>query len=657
MITIKSLQIKNYRQYRGEHNVNLLPSKNKNFIILVGPTGSGKTNLLNAITWCLYGIESSIKRDDERELGIINDKAMTNLGKDGVETASVKIVLDVNGKYYSIERKAKGTKLAGGKKYIRPDSELTVMLQTGKDIISSGSPQFTIDGILPLPIKDFFFFDGEKLDEFFKEKGSQKVETAIFDITQISILDKTISHIGGMLKDIRKTSGAESPNLKALEEKISGLQDIIGKNRTELEKKVKMKAQTETDIKKISEELSKFSTGSVNQLEGKISTLNELIDKLDQQRTDELEESENHLISNAGFVYLNDAIASTIKTINSKIEKGIIPPNFKDTFLKERLELGKCICGTDISKGEHRKAVEKLYEETSPLSGASQFLIEGKVILNSGINRKTSSFIEERKGYAESIKKLDSELERHRKDLAGAKRELEGIDIEEVKRKVGTREKFESAYKDLIAQIATLEVYIKNSESELRDSEKDYDAELAKSKRYEVASNKIKLYEGASNLLDRVRIDIVTKMRKIIEEKTNKYFLSLMWKKDTFSRVEIDETYTISIYNTFGTECLHALSAGEREILALSFIAALRDVSGFNLPIIIDTPLGRISKEPKLNIAKLLPKYLSGIQTIILATDQEYTDEVRSALLPFVSNEYKLDYDESESRTEVKKYA
>ena len=54
---IESIKIQNFRQYKGPMTVEFSLDKNKNFTIIRGTNGAGKTNLLNALTWCLYGEE------------------------------------------------------------------------------------------------------------------------------------------------------------------------------------------------------------------------------------------------------------------------------------------------------------------------------------------------------------------------------------------------------------------------------------------------------------------------------------------------------------------------------------------------------------------------------------------------------------------------
>ena len=103
-------------------------------------------------------------------------------------------------------------------------------------------------------------------------------------------------------------------------------------------------------------------------------------------------------------------------------------------------------------------------------------------------------------------------------------------------------------------------------------------------------------------------------------------------EKKTYTSVNIDENYNVSVLDQFGVQ-QEELFLQEKLKFWLSFMAALNTVSGFDVPIIIDTPLGKLGKEPKLNIAKNLPGYLRGKQVTMLVTEEEYTKEVEKHLL------------------------
>ena len=138
------------------------------------------------------------------------------------------------------------------------------------------------------------------------------------------------------------------------------------------------------------------------------------------------------------------------------------------------------------------------------------------------------------------------------------------------------------------------------------------------------------------------------KVKQEVEERASKQFLTLIWKKETYKGLVIDDDYNISVPDTSGREALGTLSAGERQVCALSFMAALNSVSGFEAPIVIDTPLGRISREPRRNIAENLPDYLKGTQVTLLVTEEEYTPEVRKALSRVIGKEYTINFWEKE---------
>ena len=84
------------------------------------------------------------------------------------------------------------------------------------------------------------------------------------------------------------------------------------------------------------------------------------------------------------------------------------------------------------------------------------------------------------------------------------------------------------------------------------------------------------------------------------------------------------------------------------------------------MPLIIDTPLAKISGTPKTFVAQRLPKFLSNTQLTLLVTDTEYPspivdrktgetlDSVRKIIKENVSKEYDLEFDDEEKSTSIK---
>ena len=95
------------------------------------------------------------------------------------------------------------------------------------------------------------------------------------------------------------------------------------------------------------------------------------------------------------------------------------------------------------------------------------------------------------------------------------------------------------------------------------------------------------------------------------------------------------------------------LSAGERQLLAISTLWGLARVSGRPLPNIIDTPLGRLDSKHRSN---LIENYFPNAshQVIILSTDEEINQSYLEKLKTRVGKSYELYYSDETASTEIR---
>ena len=95
-VYIDKIIFKNYRQYGS----GVLRFDTKNDIklsVFVAKNGTGKTTLLNAITWCLYGEEKQLDQN-ETPLPLVNTAILQKANIDDVIPVCVKVeVIDYNG--------------------------------------------------------------------------------------------------------------------------------------------------------------------------------------------------------------------------------------------------------------------------------------------------------------------------------------------------------------------------------------------------------------------------------------------------------------------------------------------------------------------------------------------------------------------------------
>ena len=651
-----SVDVENYRQYQGKQSIDFSTDPEKNMTVIEGVNGSGKTNFLNAIAWCLYGKETNFRTVKEKGQQILNDYAADKLKPNQqVETKVVLHAIDTaTNKPVRFERSVGFFKNRNGQ-LSQGEPKFEVYLQIGRDMQLITTPAYLVNRILPEEIKNFFFFDGEKLDEFFKEENAEKVKQAISDISQLSLLDTVIDHLEKTLYEIRSGIKGQSPMVQDIQEKIRLLTQSKDNMAAEKKGHEETLETARNDLRKVEDKLKNVNVSSAKALQKEREKLTSDLNSRQGELDERLEEMNERIIRAVPMVYGYNALKYSLDKIGEKREKGVLPPNIRTVFIRELLEKGECICGSDISKeGKQRKKVFALLEKES-YSEVSDYIGKGSYEIN-GIIEELESVVNQFNLTGKHITELESKKQKIEDRLREIQTELKGIDSTEVTNLEFNRNTFVRNIEKLVADIAVLEIKIKGAEQQIETYGKDLQKELAKSTQYAFVNKELATGDQVLALYRKIRGNLIDKLRKTIEEKTKDYFLSLIWKKNTYSDVSIDESYNVDVINTLGLECLATLSAGERQVLALSFMAALRVVSGFEAPVIIDTPLGRISGEPKENIAKLIPQYLKNVQVTLLVTDQEYTPAIKKILSKNVGKAYWLEYDEGESKTYVRNH-
>jgi DNA sulfur modification protein DndD len=124
--------------------------------------------------------------------------------------------------------------------------------------------------------------------------------------------------------------------------------------------------------------------------------------------------------------------------------------------------------------------------------------------------------------------------------------------------------------------------------------------------------------------MDKALLKVKEKIRKDVQKKTFENFNNTSFKERGASRFTINENYVAELIDSDNLSSLNSLSAGEKLFLALSFISALKEITGYKFPLVIDTPLGRVSARPRYLLSQSLPKYLPGEQILFLATNTEF---------------------------------
>lgn len=217
-------------------------------------------------------------------------------------------------------------------------------------------------------------------------------------------------------------------------------------------------------------------------------------------------------------------------------------------------------------------------------------------------------------------------------------------DSEKITKAINEKEQWIKQKDNLLYKLGVEKAQLQQDQESLSKAEDELDKAMLKNKAYVKLQKQKKFCEESISILKRAMEDVLSDCRKELQERTFEIFNQLMWKKDTFHKVIIDEEYIFHLLNTYEEETLGSCSAAERGLLALSFTMALQEISQHDSLLYIDTPLGRVGNKNRINFSEILKDISIDKQVILSFTPSEYDSNVRSILAGNHSSYQELVY-------------
>jgi len=655
----EKIVLKNYRQFR-DVEITFDKKSSNDLHIFVGVMGTGKTNLLNAICWCLYGDEPYLSKDSQ-QLPRVNLKAVEDakLGENIQVCVEVWIETEERNKYIYRRRENFRIYEENGKpaphsqtesfevEYIDEEGNMKIFGDVKEEL------QSYVERFLPKSIREFFFFDGERLDRYFKEATAENVRHAIFKISQLDILDRVSERIDKILSEIRREAGKINPRIEEtrekLEQKENALKEII-RMIGECKEQIK---RAKTKIEELREEIARLP--DVDALEDERTRLKSKYKEKISFLNEKIKEKRSLLIDYSKTILLWPAIEKTLKIIEDKRKNKEIPPRINKDMLEEILKEQICvICGRPLDE-ESKHHVTELIKEVKITSETVQELYRMEEFF-SQVKEQIKAFEDRIRKLTEEIRQYERDLEEINKKISEIDKELLGRDQQRTRELHEKLSYWEEIYETNEQRLGMLNSQAKNLEKELDELNKQLDKELKMENQAEKLKRQIDFCKEALQVLRKTKDSIMTQIREEIHRKTREIFFNLIWKKATFSDVIIQPDYSIALIHQMGYDCLGTISGGERETLTLAFTLALHEVSGFNCPIIVDRPLAMVSGPPRKNIVNIFSKVSNGKQIILFFTPDDYSHDISEILERTASNKFdlKMSKDERETSIEVK---
>lgn len=202
-------------------------------------------------------------------------------------------------------------------------------------------------------------------------------------------------------------------------------------------------------------------------------------------------------------------------------------------------------------------------------------------------------------------------------------------------------------------EISRIDKELKELDTQIREQE-------TRQVKLGINAARIERARQAQRLFDTYKSELKKARRAQIEVAINRRFAVLMTSHGLVERIEVDEDFGLTYRGRDGHEVGMAnISAGMKQLAAHALQWALKDVSRFSAPVILDSPLARLDRGHQGNvITHFYPRIAE--QVFVLPTDSEIDREKYRLLEPHIGVEFRLQNttgDETEILTDTKMYA
>lgn len=623
----EKIKITNYRQYESII-LDFPKEKESDLHIVVASNGIGKTNLLNAIDWCLYGVETHLG-DKNESLSICNLGAMDrarDFHKPVVEV-SVTIYAKENGTSLEFFRTVdvNATTSVPG---IATFKVSRTPPEGNTEILEDEEAARVVDSYLPRKIKQYFFFDGEQLYNYFGHgQDTTHVKDSIHEIAQVNILTHVKDHLNSTITDKQKEIARLNPNTEGLLKEYENL-------KADLESK-------EADIEQLQSEI-RIAEDKVDELNRKIAGTDTVVedDKKYRKIKDEIlpnlydhrKKLDSDLSELIGRYYvlfiLYDINKRTADYIKDKEQRGHLPPDINKELLLRSIEHGECaICqqhiGTDI-----KRHILELVNKFEVSSSVSNKLMEIKNDVNQAC-LKIKQYNKEKEEIFVDIRKTEKDINDYDKECNELYKRISSCSsVAEINSWMEQRDKAKKLAKGNVEKMGSYKHACEDLKNKIQLKWTQIDNATKGEQHSKELRNQQSIAKEAYEIVQSVEDEVVSEIREKMEKETFEIFSNLIWKQNTYGRIELNKDYRLRLFHVHGDSCLGSCSAAERELLALAFTLALHHVSHHDSLLFIDTPVGRVSDENRECFAKSLISVSKSKQLILAFTPSEYSVEI-----------------------------
>ncbi len=648
---VDRIQICDFRSFSGVHDISLSPrvkyGAERPIILFGGLNGAGKTSILLAIKLALYGRHGlglgTTKAEYERFIASAIHKPVGALVEPN--SASVAIAFTYGKLGTKTEYEVRRHWYLDGQRL----EESLQLFENGTRLssLSIDECQGFLNELVPLGVSELFFFDGEKIAELAEDDSGGALGDAIRRLLGLDLIERlrTDLRVYSLKYGKKQAKDSVAEEIETLEMSLQEQKAAIAAHQEKLDGVSAEAKDVELSRERVEQRLAEIGGDWGQSREGRKQRARELSESVSS-----LESQIRHELSGAyplslAMPALKDAMESTAQAAENdqQEEINLALLQFSETVRassspQQAEELESALEAALSQHARPIRSVPKFIDASTRELATLEHLLDEQV---PAAAQCVASLASRRNVLSEELDQISVQIDRA-PDAESLRAEMD-------------------EFTELTDHLSSLQSEMQFLAKELKEMyQRALETARQLKKKHEQSSEQREL-EGPLRLAARSRVLLkefgeINAARKVkqLETEFTKAFARLARKEDIVLNATIDPTsFKVSLIDNSRREIDKAqLSAGERQIYAVAMLEALANTSGRRLPIIIDTPLGRLDSQHR---TKLIEHYFprASHQVILLSTDTEVDEHFYRSLSPSISHAFEISFDEHEKASTV----
>jgi DNA sulfur modification protein DndD len=647
---LHNLTLHDFGAYQGRQSLDLRVKPKRPIVLIGGLNGCGKTTLLDAIQLVLYGPRARCSGRGNRSYDSYLRESI-NRAADPSRGAQLQLEFSI-----TVEGRPRTYELARtwhvSGKNVREN--LSVSVDGEYDDAISDTWAEHVEEILPLEVASLFFFDGEKVEQLAdSERAAGVIEAAVQSLLGVRAVERLRTDLLALQRRQRL-----SQEDQGIIEQIRALKAKQEDTAQEVSDHSQNRAQAASSLDVAQARLAKaeraFERAGGRLYEERRSL--EAAKDAAEERLTEIQIALRNLAEGAlPLVLLRDQLAAlNVQAVReqeaSEARQITGALQTRDAWLMDQL-------GDGVPPAVRAELEKKLASDRETRAAKAE--LELDLSLPRGLTDKLSTLEGVLRGEAQRTVELLQAADKAAHELQQAERQLAAVPDERlIKDLIENRQQAGEAVVVARATVDQHEELLQEAKNRLERLEEDL--ERARQRRVktfvrEEELQRIVTYaEKARATLGQFGGALLRKHISSLEVAVLRSFQALMRKNGLVKDLRIDtDKFTLALTNRDG-EVIDPtrLSAGERQLLAISLLWGLAKVAGNRLPTVIDTPLGRLDSRHREH---LVDRYFphAGRQVLLLSTDEEIDEHLLQRLKPSIAHSYVLVHDDTTFTTRI----